>query len=89
MKYLSPSFFGSQTDHGVVVQLDTADSATIKSFFKWVFANISTGSIKSSWPKRKSAALPMVKSLKFANIVACVAGPKDGGFVFAHVVGFL
>lgn len=29
-----------------VVQLDTADSATIKSFFKWVSASISTGSQK-------------------------------------------
>lgn len=29
-----------------VVQLDTADSATIKSFFKWVSASISTGSMK-------------------------------------------
>lgn len=30
----------------VVVQLDTADSATIKAFFKWVSASISTGSQK-------------------------------------------
>ena len=30
----------------IVVQLDTADSATIKSFFKWVSASISTGSQK-------------------------------------------
>lgn len=29
-----------------VVQLDTADSATIKSFFKWVSASVSAGSIK-------------------------------------------
>ncbi len=29
-----------------VVQLDTADSATIKSFFKWVSASISAGSVK-------------------------------------------
>lgn len=29
-----------------VVSLDTADSATIKSFFKWVSASISTGSMK-------------------------------------------
>ena len=29
-----------------VVQLDTADSTTIKSFFKWVSASISTGSQK-------------------------------------------
>ena len=29
-----------------VVQLDTADSATIKSFFKWVSASISSGSQK-------------------------------------------
>lgn len=29
-----------------VVQLDTADSATIKAFFKWVSASISTGSKK-------------------------------------------
>jgi uncharacterized protein YegL len=30
----------------VVVQLDTTDSATIKAFFKWVSASISTGSQK-------------------------------------------
>ena len=30
----------------VVVMLDTADSATIKAFFKWVSASISTGSQK-------------------------------------------
>lgn len=30
----------------VVVSLDTADSATIKAFFKWVSASISTGSQK-------------------------------------------
>ncbi len=29
-----------------VVQLDTADSATIKAFFKWVSASISTSSQK-------------------------------------------
>ena len=29
-----------------VVQLDTADSATIKSFFKWVSASVSVGSMK-------------------------------------------
>lgn len=29
-----------------VVQLDTADSATIKSFFKWVSASVSAGSVK-------------------------------------------
>ncbi len=29
-----------------VVQLDTADSATIKSFFKWVSASVSFGSMK-------------------------------------------
>ena len=29
-----------------VVQLDTADSATIKSFFKWVSASVSTSSMK-------------------------------------------
>ena len=30
----------------IVVQLDTADSATIKSFFKWVSASVQTGSQK-------------------------------------------
>lgn len=30
----------------VVVQLDTADSATIKAFFKWVSASVSSGSKK-------------------------------------------
>ncbi len=30
----------------IVVQLDTTDSATIKAFFKWVSASISTGSQK-------------------------------------------
>jgi uncharacterized protein YegL len=29
-----------------VVQLDTADSSTIKAFFKWVSASVSTGSQK-------------------------------------------
>lgn len=29
-----------------VVQLDTADSSTIKSFFKWVSASVSAGSVK-------------------------------------------
>jgi uncharacterized protein YegL len=29
-----------------VVKLDTADSATIKAFFKWVSASVSTGSQK-------------------------------------------
>jgi uncharacterized protein YegL len=29
-----------------VVSLDTADSATIKAFFKWVSASVSTGSMK-------------------------------------------
>lgn len=29
-----------------VVQLDTADSATIKAFFKWVSASVSSGSMK-------------------------------------------
>lgn len=31
---------------GMVVQLDTADASTIKAFFKWVSASISTGSQK-------------------------------------------
>jgi uncharacterized protein YegL len=30
----------------IVVQLDTADSSTIKSFFKWVSASVSLGSLK-------------------------------------------
>ncbi len=30
----------------IVVQLDTADSATIKAFFKWVSASVSTSSTK-------------------------------------------
>ncbi|MDR3219144.1 MAG: VWA domain-containing protein [Dysgonamonadaceae bacterium] len=30
----------------IVVQLDTADSSTIKAFFKWVSASVSTGSQK-------------------------------------------
>ena len=30
----------------IVVQLDTADSSTIKAFFKWVSASISVGSQK-------------------------------------------
>jgi uncharacterized protein YegL len=29
-----------------VVQLDTANSTTIKAFFKWVSASVSTGSAK-------------------------------------------
>ena len=30
----------------IVVQLDTADASTIKAFFKWVSASVSTGSQK-------------------------------------------
>ena len=30
-----------------VVQLDTTDSSTIKSFFKWVSASVSAGSMKA------------------------------------------
>jgi uncharacterized protein YegL len=41
----------------VVVQLDTADSATIKSFFKWVSASISTGSHKVELAKKEVGSL--------------------------------
>ena len=36
----------------IVVQLDTADSSTIKAFFKWVSASISVGSQKVESSKR-------------------------------------
>ena len=55
---------GSQADTSVlkqitevVVQLDTADSATIKSFFKWVSASISTGSHKVELVKKEVSSL--------------------------------
>lgn len=41
----------------IVVQLDTADSATIKAFFKWVSASISTGSQKIDQGVSEMAAL--------------------------------
>lgn len=37
----------------IVVQLDTADSSTIKAFFKWVSASISVGSQKVESSKKK------------------------------------
>lgn len=41
----------------VVVQLDTADSATIKAFFKWVSASVSSGSQKVETGLGEAAAL--------------------------------
>jgi uncharacterized protein YegL len=41
----------------VVVQLDTADSSTIKAFFKWVSASISTGSQKVDLVKKEVSGL--------------------------------
>lgn len=41
----------------VVVQLDTADSNTIKAFFKWVSASISTGSQKVDAGQKEVAGL--------------------------------
>ncbi|AFH93293.1 TPA: VWA domain-containing protein [Providencia stuartii] len=41
----------------VVLQLDTADSTTIKSFFKWVSASISVGSQKVDLSKKDIADL--------------------------------
>jgi len=41
----------------VVVALDTADSNTIKAFFKWVSASVSTGSQKIDQGQREVAAL--------------------------------
>ena len=41
----------------VVVALDTADSATIKAFFKWVSASISTGSQKIESGKKEVGGL--------------------------------
>ncbi len=41
----------------VVVTLDTADSATIKAFFKWVSASISTGSQKVENTHKEVAGL--------------------------------
>ena len=41
----------------VVVQLDTADSGTIKVFFKWVSASISTGSQKADSGQKEVGGL--------------------------------
>ena len=41
----------------VVVQLDTADSNTIKAFFKWVSASISTGSQKIDQGQKEATGL--------------------------------
>lgn len=41
----------------VVVQLDTTDSGTIKAFFKWVSASISTGSQKVDSNQKEVAGL--------------------------------
>lgn len=41
----------------VVVQLDTADSATIKAFFKWVSASVSSGSQKVESGQKEVAGL--------------------------------
>lgn len=41
----------------VVVQLDTADSNTIKAFFKWVSASVSTGSQKIDSGQKEVAGL--------------------------------
>jgi len=41
----------------VVVQLDTADSSTIKAFFKWVSGSIATSSQKVDLDKREISAL--------------------------------
>lgn len=40
-----------------VVRLDTADSATIKAFFKWVSASVSTGSQKVDLTKKEIGSL--------------------------------
>ncbi|WP_288843114.1 VWA domain-containing protein [uncultured Deefgea sp.] len=41
----------------VVVQLDTADSSTIKAFFKWVSASVSTGSQKVDQGQKEVSGL--------------------------------
>jgi uncharacterized protein YegL len=41
----------------VVVQLDTADESTIKAFFKWVSASVSTGSQKIDQGKKEVVGL--------------------------------
>lgn len=41
----------------IVVQLDTADAATIKAFFKWVSASVSTGSQKVDQGQRDVGGL--------------------------------
>lgn len=41
----------------VVVQLDTADANTIKAFFKWVSASVSTGSQKVDLAKKEITGL--------------------------------
>lgn len=41
----------------IVVQLDTADASTIKAFFKWVSASVSTGSQKIDLVKKEVTGL--------------------------------
>ena len=41
----------------LVVQLDTADASTIKAFFKWVSASVSTGSQKIDLTKKEVTGL--------------------------------
>ncbi len=41
----------------VVVSLDTADSNTIKAFFKWVSASVSTGSQKVDQGRKEVTGL--------------------------------
>jgi len=41
----------------MVVQLDTADASTIKAFFKWVSASVSTGSQKIDLTKKEVTGL--------------------------------
>ncbi len=41
----------------IVLQLDTADSSSIKAFFKWVSASVSVGSQKVDAGKKKLSVL--------------------------------
>jgi len=47
----------------VVVQLDTADSSTIKAFFKWVSASVSTGSQKIDQGQKEVGGLADLPAL--------------------------
>jgi uncharacterized protein YegL len=53
----------------VVVQLDTADSSTIKAFFKWVSASVSSGSKSADGAKEVNGLSELPPPPKEVNLV--------------------